>query len=143
MTSEIVAVGYAHGNCPSEQVTVLCDWPGEKHRAEGKYPTKIAYAAENKLARDHCGYEVQSKYISYAWFKLCLDKNTETTDFDRPHLGQAVGWNLMRLPENKTVVEVITDFLRFLYFCDTAPLAKLGKSMFGATPVKIVLCIAS
>lgn len=132
----------AYGTCPPDKITILNEWPGERHRTEEKCPSKIAYASENGLPTNQWGYLVQTKHISYAWWKLLLDKNTRRTDFDHPLLESAIGANLMRLPEGKTAMETMTDYLRSLqeYF-----MGKLKESMLENalqdTQIRIVVTV--
>ena len=93
---------------------VINEWPGEKGSTEDKVPTTLAYAAENiekNLDKNKWGYEVRVGWTTYAWWKLLLDKTTKKTDFDDPLLEKAIGTRLLRLPEGKSAMEVMTDFL--------------------------------
>lgn len=132
----------AYGKCSPDKITVLNEWPGERHRTEDKCPSKIAYASENDLPRNNWGYEVQAKHVSYSWWKLLLDKNTKRTDFDHPLLESAIGANLMRLPEGKTAMEVMTDYLRSFqeYF-----MGRLKESMLETalddTEIRVVVTV--
>ena len=60
------------------------------------------------------GYAVQSGMNFYTWFKILLDEEADVTGHDDPHLFDAVGTNLLGLPEGKSALAVVTDFLKCL-----------------------------
>lgn len=94
---------------------VISKWPNHKERS-WKAPTTIAYAAENqRLLRNHWGFETSRGLKQYAWTKLLLDKNADLTEFDDPLLREMYGNGFMTLPDGKTAKDVATDYLRELY----------------------------
>lgn len=95
---------------------VISRWPNHRDHT-WKAPTTIAYAAENqqKLSRDHWGFEVTHDLKQYTWTKLLLDKDVDMTQFDDPRLREMYGDGFLKLPHGKTAQDVTEDYLRGLY----------------------------
>ncbi|EXJ87073.1 hypothetical protein A1O3_04031 [Capronia epimyces CBS 606.96] len=109
--------GAAYGSTTKSwnDVVVISRWPGERNDILEKVPTRLAYGIENQSSTDKWGYDVGSGQNTCQWFKLLLDGALNKTDFDDPLLERSMGSSLMHLPEDKTAMEVASDFLSKLY----------------------------
>jgi hypothetical protein len=94
---------------------VVSKWPNHRDNT-WKAPTTIAYASENqKLTRNHWGFETTRGLKQYVWTKLLLDKNADLTEFDDPLLKEMYGCGFLTLPDGKSAKDVAEDYLRELY----------------------------
>ncbi|TLS30837.1 hypothetical protein PpBr36_03535 [Pyricularia pennisetigena] len=120
------AICFATNNTTDlNQIHTFTAWPGSCEQ-EGEHhvktPSRIAYAKENPsndedegLNSDATGYEVEAGCRSYSWFKLLLDGDALSSEYDDPELKLAQSEGLMCLPEDKSAKDVTTDYLRGLY----------------------------
>ncbi|KAF7946500.1 hypothetical protein EAE96_009497 [Botrytis aclada] len=98
-----------------EDITIMSPWPGDPH-VSWKTPTRIAYSQENsKLNNNKWGFEVSSKFISYSWTKLLLDKNAAARKHDDPSLAGMTGAGMLKLPPFRDAAGVCEDFLHEVY----------------------------
>jgi hypothetical protein len=76
------------------------------------------------------------------WFKLLLDKDGDITEYDDPTLRQAVGNGMLKLPNNKSAIDVTADFLRCLYNHGILFLGRvLGPEAVANTPILFSLSL--
>ncbi|PYI31866.1 actin-like ATPase domain-containing protein [Aspergillus indologenus CBS 114.80] len=113
--------GVSYVGCKASElkdITVIEGWPGSKRNTNYilKVPSRIAYAAENERAiADVWGFQVQPGMSACSWTKLLLDKNTSLTEFDDRSLDDASGAGILHLPAGKTAVDVVADYLTYIY----------------------------
>jgi molecular chaperone DnaK (HSP70) len=132
-----------------KEVEVVTNWPGKAGTNTDlfeKVPSKIAYRDENPDATKAkspggvlWGYEVKPSSVSYSWTKLLLDHQTERPDYDDTTNGvseESEDRGLLRLPNGKTAVEVVTDYLRKLYKHCMKTLEKHYATFLGITPIE-------
>ncbi|RAH64719.1 Hsp70 family protein [Aspergillus aculeatinus CBS 121060] len=101
-----------------KDITVIDGWPGSRQNTSYvlKVPSRIAYAAENeRTIADLWGFQVQPGMSACSWTKLLLDENTSLTEFDDRSLDEASGAGILRLPAGKTAVDVVADYLTYIY----------------------------
>ena len=80
-----------------------------------KVPTRIAYSWQNlTLKKNVWGYQVKPGMISCSLFKLLLDEDSEVKPQDDTLLQSRSRYKCV-LPPGKTVVDVTTDYLTFIY----------------------------
>jgi molecular chaperone DnaK (HSP70) len=103
-----------------------------------KTPSRIAYAAENEgQTINQFGFQVTPKMVSYSWTKLLLDEKSRASEFDDPLLQHPEGDGMLRLPDNKTAAEVVTDFLHEIYTWIENYLAKrISPDLLEITPLE-------
>lgn len=131
-------VAYIATNSGSHDVNVIKQWSGGRRQNDllAKVPSRFAYAAENHaLTEDSWGYQVQPGMKSYSWFKLLLDKGTETTEHDDPLLRKSAAQGMMDLPFGKSARDLAADFLARIYKHTQLCLGEvIGKGMIKETP---------
>lgn len=95
-----------------KDVIIVKEWPGEGEQTESKTPSRIAYhRVDDGLELCDWGFGVDAEMEEIVGlFKLHLDKATKLAEFDDPSLAE-LGQDTTRLPEGKTAVEVIEDYL--------------------------------
>jgi molecular chaperone DnaK (HSP70) len=99
-------------------IKLISTWPGPSRDTETvfKTPSRIAYASENSRAtKDRWGYQVEAGMTSYSWTKLLLDQGTPITKYDDSALENASKTGILQLPEGKTAVDVVADYLTEVY----------------------------
>ena len=109
-------------------------WPGPSKDADQvwKTPSRIAYPDENpkKLKSGSVvpwGYQVSPGMKSYSWTKLLLDSKTQFTMYDDKSLEtRNAQEGYLRLPPDKSAVDVATDYL---YEVNKFMLAELEKTL--------------
>lgn len=52
---------------------------------------------------------------SYSWTNLLLDPQSHPLDINELFLGRSGGDRLMRLPDDKSAIDVVTDYLKEVY----------------------------
>ncbi|KAL4901109.1 hypothetical protein BDW74DRAFT_88294 [Aspergillus multicolor] len=100
------------------EIVVISNWPGPSRDVDAafKTPSRIAYSAENpRLSKNRWGYQVEPGLVSYSWTKLLLDKGTALTQYDDPALEDASRIGIMKLPEKKTEVDVVSDYFTEIF----------------------------
>ena len=120
-----------------QDIQVLKEYSGGMKQSDllEKVPTRIAYAEENN-GKDAWGYMVKPGMVSYSWFKLLLDEDTEAAEHDDKLLSQSAGVGMFQLPEGKTPRDVTEDYLTYLYRHILTKLGEvIGKSMLVETPI--------
>ncbi|KAI6380277.1 hypothetical protein MCOR25_001704 [Pyricularia grisea] len=137
------------------EIHTFTAWPGSCEQAGEHYvktPSRIAYADENPgnddndgLASDAVGYEVEAGQRSYSWFKLLLDMDALSSDYDDPELKLRRSEGLMCLPADKSAKDVTTDYLRGLYqICQERLNRKFGNGRLASRlryPVDVWLTV--
>ncbi|KAL4806050.1 actin-like ATPase domain-containing protein [Aspergillus unguis] len=99
-------------------IVLISTWPGPSRETETvlKAPSRIAYAVENaRVAKDRWGYQVEPGMVAYSWTKLLLDQNVPLTQYDDSALETASQAGILRLPEGKSAVDVVADYLSEVY----------------------------
>ncbi|KAH2148997.1 hypothetical protein KXW33_004558 [Aspergillus fumigatus] len=100
-------------------IILISTWPGPSRDTETvfKAPSRIAYASENnsRVTTNRWGYQVEPGMLSYSWTKLLLDQGTPLTQYDDRTLETASQTGNMKLPEGKTAVDVVADYLSEVY----------------------------
>ena len=112
--------------------------PGREGDFVWKTPSRIAYSTENQgCESNQFGFQVTPKMISYSWTKLLLDDNARPTEFDDPSLKRSEGEGMLKLPQNKSPTEVVTDYLREIYSWIEDYLAKrISQELLDMTPIE-------
>jgi hypothetical protein len=120
-TDDFLGVSYVPSNGTARDIIVIQEWPGPSRITElvWKTPSRIAYATdvENEAilgGQNAIGYQVTAKMKSYTWFKLLLD-HTQATKFDDPGLSTSEGVGVLKVPTDRTVREVVSDYLGEVY----------------------------
>ncbi|EAW24744.1 Hsp70 family protein [Aspergillus fischeri NRRL 181] len=100
-------------------IILISTWPGPSRDTETvfKAPSRIAYATENnpRVTTNRWGYQVEPGMLSYSWTKLLLDQGTPLTQYDDSTLETASQTGILKLPEGKTAVDVVADYLSEVY----------------------------
>ncbi|PYI02703.1 actin-like ATPase domain-containing protein [Aspergillus sclerotiicarbonarius CBS 121057] len=120
-------------------VIMISTWPGPSRDSETvlKTPSRIAYGGEDtRITGQRWGYQVEPGMTAYSWTKLLLDKNTPLTKFDDTALKKASGVGILMLPEGKTAVDVVTDYLAEVYKHIMKTIAKMiSEEALSVTPI--------
>ncbi|KAL4783416.1 actin-like ATPase domain-containing protein [Aspergillus varians] len=99
-------------------VILISTWPGPSRDTETvlKAPSRIAYAANNpRVAKNRWGYQVEPGMVAYSWTKLHLDQSISLTEYDDSALESASQTGILKLPEGKTAVDVVANYLSKVY----------------------------
>ncbi|KAL3478805.1 hypothetical protein BJX99DRAFT_223928 [Aspergillus californicus] len=99
-------------------IKLISTWPGPSRDTETvfKAPSRIAYASENsRISKDRWGYQVEAGMTAYSWTKLLLDHGTPITKYDDSALETASKTGILQLPESKSAVDVVADYLSEVY----------------------------
>ncbi|KAK9554850.1 hypothetical protein V6Z77_006137 [Aspergillus fumigatus] len=100
-------------------IILISTWPGPSRDTETvfKAPSRIACASENnsRVTTNRWGYQVEPGMLSYSWTKLLLDQGTPLTQYDDRTLETASQTGILKLPEGKTAVDVVADYLSEVY----------------------------
>ena len=118
-------------------VQVLNEYSGGQLQSDvlEKVPTRLAYPFENG-GKEAWGYQVKPGMVSYSWFKLMLDEETDLAEYDDPLLRQSAAMGFNKLPPGKDQKDVTADFLRYLYNHVMGKLtALLEQAIFDETPI--------
>ncbi|KAK2850556.1 hypothetical protein FQN49_005545 [Arthroderma sp. PD_2] len=97
-----------------KDIIVIGTWPGPSRDTETvfKTPSRIAYPLDNpRIKAVKWGFQVEPGMTAYSWTKLLLDKYTPLTEFDDATLEHASAMGIMQLPQGKSAVDVVADFL--------------------------------
>ena len=121
-------------------VVMISTWPGPTRDTETvfKTPSRIAYAARNsQVIGPRWGYQVEPGMTAYSWTKLLLDQHTPLTDFDDRALNKASGVGIMMLPEGKTAIDVVADYLAEVYRHIMKTIGKqISEEALRVTPIE-------
>ncbi|KAE8370730.1 actin-like ATPase domain-containing protein [Aspergillus caelatus] len=99
-------------------IILINTWPGPSKNTDAVYkaPSRIAYASDNpRISLQRWGYQVEPGMVAYSWTKLLLDQGTPLSDYDDSSLENASQAGIMRVPEGKTAVDVVSDYLSEIY----------------------------
>jgi hypothetical protein len=115
----------------------VTDWPAGDNRA--KVPTRIHYTAGGG---NQCGYEIPNGVDPLKWFKLLLMKEEDIPQYlhDSGHIKKIDEARAQLAKERKDVVQVIADYLRFLWNNTIAAIEKSEtRAVVDSTPYVVVL----
>ncbi|KAE8364462.1 hypothetical protein BDV27DRAFT_128405 [Aspergillus caelatus] len=99
-------------------VIVISTWPGPSRVTDTvfKTPSRIAYPTDNpRISKTRWGYQVEPGMAGYSWTKLLLDQSTPLTKYDDATLESASQAGILRLPEGKTAIDIVSDYLAEIY----------------------------
>lgn len=100
-------------------IILISTWPGPSRDTETVFKalSRIAYASENnsRVTTNRWGYQVEPGMLSYSWTKLLLDQGTPLTQYDDRTLETASQTGILKLPDGKTAVDVVADYLSEVY----------------------------
>lgn len=99
-------------------IKLINTWPGPLRDTETvfKTPSRIAYVSDNpRISRNRWGYQVEAGMTAYSWTKLFLDRGTPLSKYDDKALESVSQIGIMQLPDGKTAVDVVADFLSEIY----------------------------
>ncbi|KAL3461817.1 hypothetical protein BJX64DRAFT_260157 [Aspergillus heterothallicus] len=123
-----------------KDIVVISSWPGPARDIDTafKTPSRIAYAAENpRVNKDRWGYQVEPGMVANSWTKLLLDQSSPLTEYDDSALESASETGIMRLPEGKTAVDVVSDYLKQVYDHIMKTIAKsITEDQLKMTPLE-------
>ncbi|TID21337.1 actin-like ATPase domain-containing protein [Venturia nashicola] len=125
------------GSIDPQNINVVTDWPAGDNRA--KVPTRIHYTAGGGY---QCGYEIPNGADPLKWFKLLLMKNEDIPQYirDSGHINKFKEALARLEKEGKDVVQVIADYLRFLWNNTIAAIEKSEtRAVVDSTPYVVVL----
>jgi hypothetical protein len=117
---------------------VVTDWPGGEDNSS-KVPTRIQYTGSGEYK---CGYEIPNGADALKWFKLLLMKEEDIPQDvrDSGHINKIDEARRRLARERKDVVQVIADYLRFLWDNAIASIEKSEPSaVVNTTPYVVVL----
>jgi hypothetical protein len=118
---------------------IISSWPGPTKNTETifKTPSRIAYPSENRrIGNQRWGFQVEPGMTAYSWTKLLLDRNTPLTKYDDTKLEDASGMGILRLPEGKNAVDVVSDYLSEVYQHILKTIAKrITEETLSITPL--------
>lgn len=121
-------------------IVLISSWPGPTRDADtvSKTPSRIAYSVDNpRVGKRRWGYQVESGMTAYSWTKLLLDENAPLTKYDDTALEDASGTGILRLPDGKTAVEVVSDYLSEVYEHIMKTIAKqISEEALSITPLE-------
>ncbi|KAL4734478.1 actin-like ATPase domain-containing protein [Aspergillus similis] len=121
-------------------IKLISTWPGPSNDTETvfKTPSRIAYASENsRISKNRWGYQVEAGMIAYSWSKLLLDQGTPITKYDDSALETASKAGILKLPEGKTAVDVVVDYLPEVYKHTINTLSKqITEAALRITPLE-------
>ncbi|KAL4881112.1 hypothetical protein BJY04DRAFT_218627 [Aspergillus karnatakaensis] len=121
-------------------IVLISTWPGPSRETETvlKAPSRIAYTSDNpRVKKDKWGYEVDAGKVAYSWTKLLLDQSTPLTRFDDPALEAASQTGILKLPQGKSAVDVVADYLSHVYTHIIKTLEKnITEQALRATPLE-------
>lgn len=101
-----------------DDIIIINSWPGPTRDTETvlKAPSRIAYSVDNpRVGKQRWGYQVEPGMIACSWTKLLLDKSTPLTKYDDAALDDSSGAGILKIPESKTAVDVVSDYLFEVY----------------------------
>jgi molecular chaperone DnaK (HSP70) len=127
-----------NGNIDPQSIHVVTDWPGGEDNS-AKVPTRIQYSASGSY---QCGYEIPGGADALKWFKLLLMKEEDIPSYlhDSGHINKIDEARTRLTRERKDVVQVIADYLRFLWTNTVASIEQSEESaVVNATPYVVVL----
>ncbi|PKY05836.1 hypothetical protein P168DRAFT_289256 [Aspergillus campestris IBT 28561] len=118
----MLGVAYALADGLKERPAVtLSGWPGSE-KSNGrrlKVPSRISYRQSRELPCDW-GFRCQPASETYSWTKLLLgvqyssEQGSDTNPLSDPILEGVMRMGILKLPDGKSAVEVIADFLRHI-----------------------------
>ncbi|PKY00051.1 actin-like ATPase domain-containing protein [Aspergillus campestris IBT 28561] len=101
---------------PNPHIDTIGDWP--RTSGQGKVPSRIAYTEPHECVqpqRRAWGFGVQPGMTSCSWTKLLLDVDANLTEFDDDALNHAAALGIFHLPAGKAPVDVVADYLCYIY----------------------------
>jgi hypothetical protein len=118
-------------------IHVIDEWPMKE---ACKVPSRIYYPGDD--GKPTFGYEAMEKVNPLTWFKLLLIKDDDL----KKYIGTAPDDRIMRAREQlqvlgKSVVDVVTDYLRFLWTQTEAAIAKVHLQRVRNAPYVVVLTV--
>ncbi|GIJ85582.1 hypothetical protein Asppvi_004441 [Aspergillus pseudoviridinutans] len=93
-------------------------WPTPSGRLTHaiKAPSRIAYPQNNcAIQKNSWGFQIQHGTSASSWTKLLLDTGVDIAQFNDKALEAATAMGIMKLPQGKVAIQVVTDFLREVY----------------------------
>ncbi|GAQ09157.1 hypothetical protein ALT_6478 [Aspergillus lentulus] len=111
-------VSYAFlGEASLPIINLVCSWPAPYGHVTGiKVPSKIAYPQGNcVIQKNSWGFRIEHGASAFAWTKLLLDSGVDITHFNDTALDEATAMGIMKLPQGKVAIQVVTEFLREVY----------------------------
>jgi hypothetical protein len=121
-------------------IAIISSWPGPARDMDTvvKAPSRIAYIADNPSVQTRrWGYQVQPGMTAYSWTKLLLDQDIPLTKYDDVTLEDASNSGILKLPEGKTAVEVVADYLSEVYQHILRTIAKqITEETLSITPLE-------
>ncbi|GFG22579.1 heat shock 70 kDa protein 12A [Aspergillus udagawae] len=121
-------------------IVIISSWPGPARDVDTvvKAPSRIAYTADNPSVQTRrWGYQVQPGMTAYSWTKLLLDQDIPLTKYDDSTLEDASSSGILKLPEGKTAVEVVADYLSEVYQHILRTIAKqITEETLSITPLE-------
>lgn len=128
-----------------DDIVVVNTWPGPARASDHvlKAPSRIAYPNENSdIESPQWGYQVQPGMTAYSWTKLLLEKRSPLGGYEDKNLEVASKAGIMKLPEGKSAVEVVADFLTKIRCHALRILEKrITDKILAATPLEFWLTI--
>ncbi|EED23507.1 Hsp70 family protein [Talaromyces stipitatus ATCC 10500] len=126
-------------------IVVVNTWPGPARDADHveKAPSRIAYPNENTdMESPRWGYQVEPGMTAYSWTKLLLEQRMPLGGYEDQNLEVASKAGIMKLPEGKTAVQVVADFLTEIRDHARRILEKrITEKILAATPLEFWLTI--
>ena len=127
-------------NADLDDIILINSWPGPTRDTATvlKTPSRIAYSDDNpRIGKQRWGYQVEPGMIAYSWTKLLLDENTPLTKYDDAALDSSSGAGILKLPEGKTAVDVVSDYLSEVYNHILKTIAKqITEEALSITPLE-------
>ncbi|KAI7976787.1 hypothetical protein EIK77_010018 [Talaromyces pinophilus] len=128
-----------------DDIVVVNTWPGPARASDHvlKAPSRIAYPNENTgIESPQWGYQVQPGMTAYSWTKLLLEKRMPLGGYEDQNLEIASKAGIMKLPEAKTAIQVVADFLKEIR-CHALRLLekRITEKILAATPLEFWLTI--
>jgi molecular chaperone DnaK (HSP70) len=128
-----------------DDIVVVNTWPGPARASDHilKAPSRIAYPSENTdIESPQWGYQVEPGMTAYSWTKLLLEKRSPLGGYEDQNLEVASKAGIMKLPEGKTAVQVVADFLTEIRHHALKILGKrITEKILAATPLEFWLTI--
>ncbi|KAL9085633.1 MAG: hypothetical protein Q9165_007534 [Trypethelium subeluteriae] len=146
MTTEIVVgvdFGTTHSgvswavNRGNKEIRLVDNWPNPlaTNATHEKVPTAISY---EEAAPELWGYNVKPDKQSFRWFKVLLNTTQFKNEIAEP---VATSMKMMR-SLNKTVDEVVADYMRFLWTYTKADIANLkGENWQDTYSITVVITV--
>ncbi|KAF7165316.1 hypothetical protein CNMCM5623_009521 [Aspergillus felis] len=99
-------------------IDLVRSWPtpsGSLTRAI-KAPSRIACPQGNcAIQKNSWGFQIRHGTSASSWTKLLLDTGVDIAQFNDKALEAATAMGILKLPQGKVAIQVVTDFLREVY----------------------------